>query len=65
MMWWGHGAWGAGDWSYGDEQTRTSEPRTGTERADEVLAERFARGEIDEEEFIARRDMLHSTSGRS
>ena len=51
--------------SYGDEQTRTSEPRTGTERADEVLAERFARGEIDEEEFIARRDTLHSTSGRS
>jgi putative membrane protein len=51
--------------SYVDEQTRTSEPRTGTERADEVLAERFARGEIDEEEFTARRDTLHSTSGRS
>lgn len=35
-------------------------PRVGpTERADEVLAERFARGEIDEEEFIRRRELLH------
>ena len=51
--------------SYGDEPTRSTEPGTGTERADEVLAERFARGEIDEEEFTARRDTLHSASGRS
>lgn len=35
-------------------------PRVGsTERADEVLAERFARGEIDEEEFTRRRELLH------
>lgn len=27
--------------------------------ADEVLAERFARGEIDEEEFTRRRELLH------
>ena len=30
-----------------------------TPHADEVLAERFARGEIDEEEFTRRRDLLH------
>ena len=30
-----------------------------TDRADEVLAERFARGEIDENEFQRRRDLLH------
>lgn len=29
------------------------------DRADEVLAERFARGEIDEEEFTRRRELLH------
>jgi putative membrane protein len=35
-------------------------PRVGpTERADEVLAELFARGEIDEEAFIRRRELLH------
>lgn len=30
-----------------------------TERGEQVLAERFARGEIDEKEFIHRRDLLH------
>jgi putative membrane protein len=30
-------------------------------RADEVLAERFARGEIDEDEFTRRRALLHSS----
>ena len=29
-----------------------------TQRADEVLAERFARGEIDEDEFTRRRELL-------
>jgi putative membrane protein len=33
--------------------------------ADEVLAERFARGEIDEDEYTRRRALLHSTAGRS
>lgn len=33
-------------------------------RADEVLAERFARGEIDEDEFRRRRDLLHSDGSR-
>ena len=32
-------------------------------RAGEVLAERFARGEIDAEEFTRRRELLRSTSG--
>jgi putative membrane protein len=31
------------------------------ETAEEVLAERFARGEIDEDEFTRRRDLLHGT----
>ena len=31
---------------------------------DEVLAERFARGEIDEDEFTRRRELLH-TSGKN
>lgn len=35
-----------------------------TQRADEVLAEQFARGEIDEDEFTNRRQVLHSTSRR-
>jgi putative membrane protein len=30
-----------------------------TQRGDELLAERFARGEIDEDEFTRRRDLLH------
>jgi putative membrane protein len=34
-------------------------PPSTTDRADEVLAERFARGEIDEDEFIRRRNVLH------
>ena len=38
-------------------------PPTPGSRADEVLAERFARGEIDAEEFTQRRELLHSTSG--
>ncbi len=33
--------------------------------ADEVLAERFARGEIDEAEFSRSRAILHATSSRS
>ncbi|WP_019873161.1 SHOCT domain-containing protein [Sporichthya polymorpha] len=33
-----------------------------TPTPDEVLAERFARGEIDEDEFVRRRAVLHGTS---
>lgn len=35
---------------------RTQNP---TDRGEEVLAERFARGEIDEAEFTHRRELLH------
>ena len=35
-----------------------------TRRADEVLAERFARGEIDEDEFTRRRELLQTPSGK-
>ena len=33
---------------------------TSTDRADEVLSERFARGEIELEEFRRRRELLHT-----
>lgn len=35
---------------------------TDTARAHDVLAERFARGEIDAEEFTHRRELLHTGS---
>ena len=44
-----------------DQRSDTTAP---TARADEVLAERFARGEIDEDEFTRRRELLH-TSGKN
>jgi putative membrane protein len=44
---------------------RSGEQPRMTDRADEVLAERFARGEIDEEEFTRLRRILHTTGGRS
>jgi putative membrane protein len=46
---------------YGSEDRPASDP---TQRADDVLAERFARGEIDEDEFTKRRQVLHPTSRR-
>lgn len=36
--------------------TRSDDP---AEHGEKVLAERFARGEIDEEEFTRRRELLH------
>jgi putative membrane protein len=41
-----------------------SEPRTKT-NADDVLAARFARGDINEDEFTRRRALLHSTHAPS
>ena len=49
--------------SFRNEPTRTDAERPAVARADEVLAERFARGEIDEDEFTHRRELL--SSGRS
>lgn len=37
------------------------QPRDGRGRADELLNERYARGDIDEAEFLHRRGLLHST----
>lgn len=34
-----------------------------TGRSDQLLAERFARGDIDEEEFTRRTEVLHASSG--
>jgi putative membrane protein len=50
-------------WSVPRFRTDRSEPaarRRST--ADEILAERFARGEIDQEEFIRARQSLHTDS---
>jgi putative membrane protein len=44
------------------DQSPAPAPHFSTARADEVLAERFARGEIDEDEFKRRRALLHSGS---
>jgi putative membrane protein len=41
------------------DQRRASAPATS--HAEKVLAERFARGEIDADEFARRRELLHSS----
>ena len=47
-----------------NEPTPSSDgQRPATERAQEVLAERFARGEIDDDEFTHRRTLLQTTGG--
>ena len=50
--------WAARSFRSGDQQagSRGAGP-------DEVLAERYARGEIDDDEFQRRRELLHSTRG--
>lgn len=50
--------------SFGNGRARTDGARTVSARADEVLGERFARGEIDEDKFIHGRDLLHSAGSR-
>jgi putative membrane protein len=42
---------------HGDQTTDT---KPATTHADDVLAERFARGEIDEDEFTRRHALLHT-----
>lgn len=50
--------WAARSFGSGDRQitSRGADP-------DEVLAQRYARGEIEEDEFRRRRELLHSTRG--
>jgi putative membrane protein len=43
----------------------SGDARALTPSADEVLDERFARGEIDEDEFTRRRQVLHASIGGS
>jgi putative membrane protein len=48
--------------------TRTSTNQTPAERAqssDEILARRFARGEIDEDDYTRRREVLGNTGART
>ncbi len=46
-------------------QVRGGDAPMSVERADHVLAERFARGEIDEAQFTRTRAVLHSKDGSS
>ena len=79
MMDWGYGGWGAGDWVAMSAMmivfwgavialvvwlVRNGRSETPASRADTLLAERFARGEINGEEFTRSRELLH-TGGSS
>jgi putative membrane protein len=73
VMDWGNSGWGAGDWVamivfWGTVVAlivwavrNNRRPEHGpADRADTLLAERFARGEIDGEEFTRSRELLHT-----
>lgn len=49
--------------SYRGDSGGPSEQSSAAGKADELLAERFARGEIDEQEFRRQRELLHSRPG--
>jgi putative membrane protein len=51
--------------SLSDKPTRTDGDQRTKTNADDVLAERFARGDINEDEFTRRRALLHSTHAAS
>lgn len=51
--------------SYHSPTVPSGGPTTSLRRSDEILAERFARGEIDEDEYRARREALRESSGAS
>jgi putative membrane protein len=48
-----------------DRTSRSADPRTSEPggRAEQILGERFARGELTAEEFTRSRDLLHSKPG--
>ena len=50
--------WAARSFGSGGQQSSSRGPDP-----DAVLAERYARGDIDEDEFKRRRELLHSTRG--
>lgn len=49
--------------SYRGDSSRPYEHSSAAGKADELLAERFARGEIDEQQFRRERELLHSRPG--
>jgi putative membrane protein len=46
-----------------ESTSRSAVQRASSGHADEILAERFVHGEIDEAEFTRRRQSLHNTRG--
>ena len=48
--------------SFRTDRNLTQPTSSPAAHADAVLAERFARGEIDEDEFTRRRELLHTSS---
>lgn len=50
--------------SFRDDRDGTTATPSTKPHADELLAERFARGEIDPEEYARGRELLHTGSGR-
>jgi len=52
--------WGVVAWAIITVVRRSATPPRGAHSAEEILAARFARGEIDETEYKARRDTLRS-----
>lgn len=79
-MWWWHDHWGWGGWLVMTVSMfvfwglvvwgvvalvhSSGSPRESAVDPERVLAERFARGEIDEDEYHRRLDALRSTSRR-
>ncbi len=65
VLFWG-GLITLGVWLVRRARTSPSSDReqSATDRADRVLAERFARGEIDDAEFTRSRTILHPPSDR-
>lgn len=75
MMDWGNSGWGAGEWVAMSAMmivfwvavtalvvwaVRSNRSETPASHADTLLAERFARGEINGEEFANSRELLHA-----
>jgi putative membrane protein len=50
-------------WLIGQRDTAARQPATGQSRAQELLAERFARGEIDDNEYRNRLTLLREQAG--